>query len=151
MTNKLISITLTCAVLASVFFAGSGKATAVAPVVEPGPPSSEQMLQGPLDDIDGIIQEAIADKYMAGSVVLAARNGTIVKEDAYGDAARYLDDEFTEMENPVDMQTDTIFDLASITKVFTATAAMQLYEQGAFNLDDSVAAYISGICTKWKV
>src|SRR5699024_12833802 len=79
---------------------------------------------------------------MTVSVILAAKYGTIVKEDAYGYAASYLDDDFTEMENPVEMQTDTIFDLASITKVFTSTAAMQLYEQGNFNLDDPVADYI---------
>ncbi|ALX49971.1 serine hydrolase domain-containing protein [Lentibacillus amyloliquefaciens] len=142
MKNKFISLTLACALLVSVFVAGGGKAAATAPIVQPGPADSVQMLQQPLDEIDSVIQQGIADKYMAGSVVLAARSGTIVKEDAYGYAARYLDDDFTEMENPVEMQTDTIFDLASITKVFTATAAMHLYEQGEFNLDDPVADYI---------
>ncbi|GGJ98820.1 hypothetical protein GCM10007063_21370 [Lentibacillus kapialis] len=142
MKNRLISVTLACAVVASVLFAGNGKALAAAPIVEPGSPNSVQMLQQPLDDIDGIIQQGIDDQYMAGSVFLAARNGTIVKKDAYGYAARYLDDDFTEMENPVVMQTDTIFDLASITKVFTAAAAMQLYEQDKLELDDPVADYI---------
>ncbi|HLR63448.1 MAG TPA: serine hydrolase domain-containing protein [Lentibacillus sp.] len=142
MKSKFVSLTLAGVVLVSVFAASSGKAMAAAPIVEPGPPGSVQMLQEPLDEIDGVIQQGITDRYMAGSVVLAAKSGTIVKEDAYGYAARYLDDDFTEMENPVEMQTDTIFDLASITKVFTATAAMQLYEQGEFNLDDPVADYI---------
>ncbi|WP_010531671.1 serine hydrolase domain-containing protein [Lentibacillus jeotgali] len=142
MKNKFIPTTLACVLLVSLFVAGSGKAAASAPIVQPGPADSVQMLQAPLDEIDDVMQQGINDKYMAGSVFLAARNGTIVKEDAYGYAARYLDNDFTEMENPVDMQTDTIFDLASITKVFTATAAMQLYEQGAFNLDDPVAEYI---------
>src|SRR5699024_11694404 len=142
MKSKFVSLTLAGVVLVSVFVASSGKAMAAAPMVEPGPPGSVQMLKKQLDEIDGMIQQVIAVKYMAGSVVLAAKSGTIVKEDAYGYAARYLDDDFTEMENPVEMQTDTIFDLASITKVFTATAAMQLYEQGEFNLDAPVADYI---------
>ncbi|TFJ92470.1 serine hydrolase domain-containing protein [Lentibacillus salicampi] len=142
MKNRFMSVTLAGTVLALVFFAGTGKTAAASPIIETGAPDSVQMLQAPLDDIDGVIQQGVADKYMAGSVVLTARNGTIVKEDAYGYAARYLDDDFTEMDNPVDMQTDTIFDLASITKVFTATSAMQLYEQGAFSLDDPVADYI---------
>ncbi|WP_449355256.1 serine hydrolase domain-containing protein [Virgibacillus natechei] len=142
MKTRLMSVMLASVVVASLFFAGSGKNVTAAPIVESGPASSVQMLQQPLDEIDGVIQQGIANKYMSGSAFLAARSGTIVKEDAYGYAARYLDDDFTEMENPVAMQTDTIFDVASITKVFTATAAMQLYEQGEFNLDDLVADYI---------
>ncbi|UJL45937.1 beta-lactamase family protein [Virgibacillus sp. NKC19-16] len=142
MKYRLISVTLTCLLFASLFQAGAGKAGAATPLVQPGPASSVQMLQQPLDEIDGVIEQGITDRYMPGAVTLVARSGTIVKEDAYGYAARYLDDDFTEMENPVEMQTDTIFDLASITKVFTATAAMHLYEQGAFNLDDPVAEYI---------
>ncbi|WP_449355059.1 serine hydrolase domain-containing protein [Virgibacillus natechei] len=142
MKYRLISVTLTCILFASLFQTDVGRAEAASPVVQPGPASSVQMLQQPLDEIDGVIQQGITDRFMPGAVVLTARSGTIVKEDAYGYAARYLDDNFTEMENPVEMQTDTIIDLASITKVFTATAAMHLYEQGAFNLDDSVAEYI---------
>lgn len=142
MKYRLISVTLTCILFASLFQTDVGRAEAASPVVQPGPASSVQMLQQPLDEIDGVIQQGITDRFMPGAVVLTARSGTIVKEDAYGYAARYLDDDFTEMENPVEMQTDTIFDLASITKVFTATAAMHLYEQGAFNLDDPVAEYI---------
>ncbi|MFX1512074.1 MAG: serine hydrolase domain-containing protein [Promethearchaeota archaeon] len=37
---------------------------------------------------------------------------------------------------------DTIFMIASITKTFTATAILQLYEQGFFNLDDDVNNYL---------
>ncbi|WP_100012743.1 serine hydrolase domain-containing protein [Lentibacillus sediminis] len=143
MKNRFISVTLACVLSASMFVSGSEKAIAAGdPVVEPGPPGNVEMLQQPLDEIDGVMQQGIADGYMAGSVFLTARAGTIVKQDAYGYAARYVDADYTEMENPVEMQTDTIFDLASITKVFTATAAMQLYEQGEFNLDDPVADYI---------
>src|SRR5699024_11761412 len=88
MKSKFVSLTLAGVVLVSVFAASSGKAMAAAPMVEPGPPGSVQMLQEPLDEIDGVIQQGITDRYMAGSVVLAAKSGTIVKEDAYGYAAR---------------------------------------------------------------
>lgn len=79
---------------------------------------------------------------MPGAVVLVARSGSIAKHDAYGFSARYTDDKFTEMDNPVEMKKDTIFDIASISKLFTTTAAMQLYEQGMFELDDPVGKYI---------
>ncbi|WP_339230871.1 serine hydrolase domain-containing protein [Oceanobacillus sp. FSL K6-2867] len=101
-----------------------------------------QMLQQPLDDLDDEIEEALADKVMPGAVVLIARDGEIVKHQAYGYAARYTDDQFTEMDNPVHMQEETIFDVASISKLFTATAIMQLWDQGEFELDDPVYWYI---------
>jgi CubicO group peptidase (beta-lactamase class C family) len=40
------------------------------------------------------------------------------------------------------MTCDTIFDLASLTKLFTATRVMQLIEQGHFGLDDPVADFV---------
>ncbi|QDI93143.1 serine hydrolase [Salicibibacter halophilus] len=110
--------------------------------LKPGSPGSAGMVEQELNDIDDLIQQGIDDRVTPGAVVLTAKNGMIAKEDAYGEVARYLDDDFTEMNNPVDMQTDTIFDVASITKVFTAISAMQLYENGEFDLDDQVANYI---------
>ncbi|GGJ60244.1 serine hydrolase domain-containing protein [Virgibacillus salexigens] len=105
-------------------------------------PNQVQMLEEPLADIDQAIEEAISEQVMPGAVVLVAKNGKIVKHNAYGYAARYTDADFTEMENPVMMQEDTIFDMASISKLFTATAVMQLWDQGIFELDDPVAEYI---------
>jgi CubicO group peptidase (beta-lactamase class C family) len=79
---------------------------------------------------------------MPGAVAFVARGGKIVKQTAYGYSAKYVDGSFTEMEHPIPMQENTIFDLASISKIFTSTAAMILYEQGLFQLDDPVAKYI---------
>jgi CubicO group peptidase (beta-lactamase class C family) len=100
------------------------------------------MVEAPLQQIDQIMNQAISNKVMPGAVVLVARGGTIVKQTAYGYAAKYLDGNFTKMEHPIQMQENTIFDLASISKLFTATAAMMLYEKGLFQLDDPVAKYI---------
>src|SRR5699024_11627109 len=102
-------------------------------------PSEVKMLAQPLDDMDPLLEEAMEDHVMPGAVVLIAKDGKVVKHDAYGYAARYTDGDFTEMDDPVEMSEDTIFDLASISKLFTATAVMQLEDQGAFELDDPVA------------
>jgi CubicO group peptidase (beta-lactamase class C family) len=114
----------------------------VTSVLHPGSARGAGMVEAPLQKIDGIINQAITDHVMPGAVVLVARGGTIVKEEAYGYSARYSDGSFTEMENPIMMQKDTIFDLASISKLFTSTAVMMLYEKGLFGLDDPVARYI---------
>ncbi|MBA4493386.1 serine hydrolase [Paenactinomyces guangxiensis] len=112
------------------------------PILHPGTPRSAGMDRGPLKAIDPFIEESIQNKMMPGAVVFIARRGAIVKHQAYGYSARYQDDEFTPMDKPVPMKKDTIFDLASISKIFTSTAAMKLYEQGKFQLDDPVAKYI---------
>jgi CubicO group peptidase (beta-lactamase class C family) len=104
----------------------------------------------PLQAIDPFIEQAIADKMMPGAVVLIARNGVIVKEQAYGYAARYADANFTPLDQPIAMKTDTIFDLASVSKLFTTTAVMQLYDQGKIELDRPVAAYIPEFATNGK-
>jgi CubicO group peptidase (beta-lactamase class C family) len=46
------------------------------------------------------------------------------------------------MEQNKEATTDTIYLVASITKPFVATALMQLYEQGLFDLDDDVNDYL---------
>jgi CubicO group peptidase (beta-lactamase class C family) len=112
------------------------------PVLHPGTPSSAGMDPEPLKSLDTYIEQAIQNRVMPGAVVLVARRGAIVKHQAYGYAARYADDQFTPLPDPVPMRKDTIFDLASITKIFTATAVMKLYEQGKIGLDDPVARYI---------
>lgn len=107
-----------------------------------GKPSDAGMSGEPLDEMDQVIQSAIGQNLIPGAVVLVARRGVIVKETAYGLAAKYRDDEFTLKTEPIQMQTDTIFDLASISKLFTSTAVMQLVEQGRLQLDEPVCAFL---------
>ncbi|GIN84674.1 serine hydrolase [Heyndrickxia sporothermodurans] len=112
------------------------------PVLYKGTPKEAGMDTSSLKEIDQVIQNAINQKVMPGAVTYVARKGVIVKQEAYGYAYRYTDDQFTEVDNPILMKKDTIFDIASISKIFTSIAAMQLYEKGKFKLDDPVAKYI---------
>jgi CubicO group peptidase (beta-lactamase class C family) len=112
------------------------------PVLHHGSAKGAGMIQSTLDQIDPLMEEMIKERAMPGAVALVARSGHIVKHSAYGDAYRYLDNQFTETDSPISMKEDTIFDLASISKIFTTTAAMILYEQGLFDLDDRVAEHI---------
>lgn len=111
-------------------------------VLHNGTPKEAGMVSVPLKEIDQMINDAIDQKVMPGAVAYVARKGVIVKQQAYGYAYRYKDDRFTEAENPILMTKDTIFDIASISKIFTSIAAMQLYEKGKFKLDDPVYKYI---------
>lgn len=114
----------------------------MSPVLHPGSVKGAGMIQAPLDRFDQAVESALAAKSMPGAVAFVARNGHIAKHDAYGFASLYADGAGTLVDNPVEMKKDTIFDLASISKIFTTTAAMKLYEDGYFQLDDPVAMHL---------
>ncbi len=85
--------------------------------------------------IDRTIDDAIAQQKLPGAVLIVGHQGKIVYEKAYGRRAI--------VPKPEAMTADTIFDLASLTKVVaTTTALMQLFEQGKFRLNDKVTDYI---------
>jgi uncharacterized protein YbbC (DUF1343 family)/CubicO group peptidase (beta-lactamase class C family) len=86
-------------------------------------------------DADAVIQQAIHDRQVPGAVLIVGHNGHVIYRKAYGWRA-------LEPHREV-MTWDTIFDLASLTKVIvTTTAVMQLVEQGKIRLNDPVAKYL---------
>jgi uncharacterized protein YbbC (DUF1343 family)/CubicO group peptidase (beta-lactamase class C family) len=88
-----------------------------------------------LAQMDSIIQAEIAQKHLPGAVVLVSRRGHVVWRKAYGARAVEPTREA--------MSPDTIFDLASLTKVVaTATSIMILVERGKVRLGDPVSLYI---------
>ncbi|MGA3224843.1 MAG: sodium/solute symporter [Acidobacteriaceae bacterium] len=93
--------------------------------------------------IDRIVEGGIAAKKFPGAVVIAGHNGKIIFHKAYGNSSL--------IPAPEPMTEDTIFDLASLTKVLaTAPAIMQLYEQGRFQLNDPVAQYLPQFAANGK-
>ncbi len=93
-----------------------------------GPPSR-------LGVLDAIVQDAIRDGQVPGAVLLVWHNGQVVYRKAFGDRS------LEPRREP--MTVDTIFDLASLTKVVaTTTAVMQLLERGKVRLNDPVEKYI---------
>jgi len=122
----------------------------VSSVLHPSSARGAGMAAGPLQQIDQILNQSISEKVMPGAVAFVARGGKIVKHTAYGNSAQYTDGKFTEMEHPIPMQEDTIFDLASISKIFTSTAVMVLFEKGLFELDDPVVKYIPEFAANGK-
>ncbi|WP_100444765.1 serine hydrolase domain-containing protein [Glycomyces xiaoerkulensis] len=84
-----------------------------------------------------------------GFVVLASRNGVIAEHRAVGHRLRYesWDEESgTAVELPEDrwepMSEDTIFDLASVSKLFTATVAGRLHELGRIDFEATVVDHL---------
>jgi uncharacterized protein YbbC (DUF1343 family)/CubicO group peptidase (beta-lactamase class C family) len=81
-----------------------------------------------------VVEKAIAEGKTPGAVVLIGHNGRVVYQRAFGERA------VVPVRLP--MRLDTLFDLASLTKVIATTpAVMQLLEQGKLRLEDPVATY----------
>jgi SSS family transporter len=94
--------------------------------------------------VSTLLNDSIAAHKLPGAVVMVGHGGHIVFKQAYG--ARKLAGEPGLDGNPSPaepMTEDTIFDMASLTKCLsTATAVMQLYEQGKLQFDDPIQKYL---------
>lgn len=85
--------------------------------------------------IDTLVNKNISDNKIPGAVVLIGRRGKIIYQKAFGNSSLVPEIK--------PMKTETIFDLASITKpVATATSIMILVERGIISLEDEVRKYI---------
>ena len=85
--------------------------------------------------IAALVEAAIARHELPGAVVLVGRGDAVVYREAFGQrAVRPV---------PEPMTGDTIFDLASLTKVVaTTTSVMKLVEEGRIRLNDPVAQFV---------
>ncbi|MFZ1139617.1 MAG: serine hydrolase [Candidatus Sulfotelmatobacter sp.] len=88
-----------------------------------------------LSGVDSVIEHSVADGNIPGAVLVVGHDGAVIYRKAYGN--RVLEP----TREP--MTLDTVFDLASLTKVIaTTTAMMQLFEQGKVRMNDPVAKYL---------
>jgi uncharacterized protein YbbC (DUF1343 family)/CubicO group peptidase (beta-lactamase class C family) len=86
-------------------------------------------------DLDAAINQAIRDDKIPGAVLLVGHNGQVVYRKAYGFRA------LLPVKEP--MTADTIFDIASLTKIVATTSGMmKLFEEGRVRIDEPVTAYL---------
>jgi CubicO group peptidase (beta-lactamase class C family) len=94
-----------------------------------------------LDDLKGVetffdqfFREKMAERHVPGAVFVLVKDGRVTFTKGYGVADR-------ERQLPVDPD-KTAFRVASVSKLFTATAVMQQYERGRLKLDEDVNHYL---------
>ncbi|MCX5555193.1 serine hydrolase [Streptomyces sp. NBC_00038] len=100
-------------------------------------------------DAEAFLGPSPKHPWYAGAVLLAGRGGTVALHQPIGMAVRYAAyDEKTDtgVEFPADQQIaaaeDTVYDLASVSKLFTSILAVQQIERGALALETTVASYL---------
>ncbi len=86
-----------------------------------------------LQRITDVTQQYVDDGKLAGVITMVARNGKIVHFEAVGNRGA---------EDASPLRKDDLFRIYSMTKPITAAAAMQLYEQGRFHLNDPVSKFV---------
>jgi CubicO group peptidase (beta-lactamase class C family) len=94
--------------------------------------------------VSKLMDEAIAAHRLPGAVVVIGHGGKVVFHQAYGSRKLAGEPGLDGSPAPAEPMTeDTIFDMASLTKsLATATAVMQVYEQGKVQFDDPVQKYL---------
>ncbi|KAB1981178.1 serine hydrolase domain-containing protein [Streptomyces triticiradicis] len=128
--------------------AGHGRRT-----LRHGTPREAGLLAGHLRqlvvDAEAFLGPSPRHPWYAGAVLLAGRGGTVALHQPIGMAVRYAAyDEKTDtgVEFPADRQIpaadDTVYDLASVSKLFTSILAVQQLERGPLELEAPVASYL---------
>ncbi len=120
----------------------AGTLRAAEPVLREASAESVGVSPGRLQSALSRVQESIDADVMAGAVILVARHGSIVAQDAYG---------WADVENRIRFAPDTICEMASVTKPVTATAVLMLVQEGKLGLDQPVEKYIPAFRTQQLV
>ena len=130
-----------------------GHADGLGTTLRRGSPERAGLIAGHLRQLVADAEKFLAPSpkhpWYAGAVLLAGRGGTVALHQPIGKAVRYsaYDDKTdTGVEFPADQQIaaaeDTVYDLASVSKLFTSLIAVQEIERGKLELEATVASYI---------
>lgn len=96
-------------------------------------PETVGMSSERLSRIDTFLNDCVKKEYIPGAVAFIARKGKIVYYKSFG---------YDDIEKKIPLKKDQIFRIASQTKAITSIAALMLYEEGKYNLDDPVSKFI---------
>lgn len=93
------------------------------------------------DRVDAIIAQVMSRMHVPGMAVVVVHDGAVVKQTAYGVASLELGTPVTDA---------TRFQIASATKVLTATLVMQLVQEGVLSLEAPVHQYLPDAPPAWE-
>ncbi|MFX0102370.1 MAG: serine hydrolase domain-containing protein [Candidatus Hodarchaeota archaeon] len=86
-----------------------------------------------IEDLDRIVEDSFKNSHLPGLAVGVLKDGDLVYSKGFGKA---------DIKNNVPVTADTLFRMASVTKLFTAVGLMQHWEGKKFDLDDPVNQYL---------
>jgi CubicO group peptidase (beta-lactamase class C family) len=93
------------------------------------------------DEVDRIVTERLRERNIPGAAVAVIKNGKAVKIKGYGLASVEFD---------VPVNTETVFEIGSVSKQMTAAAIMLLVEEGKVLLDAPISTYLPNTPDSWR-
>jgi uncharacterized protein YbbC (DUF1343 family)/CubicO group peptidase (beta-lactamase class C family) len=100
-----------------------------------GKPAATAVSESDFASVDALVRQDVTNESITGAVLLVGHNGKVVHQKAFGLRAV--------SPRPEPMTLDTVFDLASLTKVVaTAPSVMRLIELGQVRLNDPVSHFL---------
>ncbi len=91
--------------------------------------------------VDTYVRDEMIKRHIPGAALAVIWHGRIQKRAFYGDA---------NLEFSVPVTSNTVFNVASITKEFTSVAVMILVEAGKIKLDDHIGTYLNELPSSWQ-
>ena len=93
------------------------------------------------DEIDRYVRTQMDEQHIPGLSMAVLRHGKALRSQGYG---------FADLDRKIAVTRDTVFQLQSITKSFTATAVMMLVEDNKLAPDEKITKYLEGTPSAWK-
>lgn len=93
------------------------------------------------DKVDEFVKAQMEQRKVPGLVLAIVKDGKPIKHEAYGIA---------NMELNVPVRKDTVFEIGSVTKQFTAALVLLLVEDGKLSLDDTITRFFDNAPAAWK-
>lgn len=93
------------------------------------------------DKVDDYVKAEIQRRNIPGLSLAVVRNGKVIKAKGYGHA---------NLEWKISATPQTVYEIGSLTKQFTAAAVMMLAEEGKLSLDDAISKHLSNTPEAWK-
>lgn len=93
------------------------------------------------DPADDYVRQQMEKQHIPGLALAVVKNGELEKASGYG---------LANVELNVPVRTDTVFQMQSITKTFTASAIMLLVEEGKLSVEDNITKYLPGLPDTWN-
>lgn len=92
------------------------------------------------DEVDALMRREMASRHVMGAVLAVVKDGKVVKRGCYGHA---------NVELGVKVRFDSVFEIGSVSKQFTATLLMMLVEEGKLRLDQPIDELLPGAPPSW--
>jgi hypothetical protein len=93
------------------------------------------------DSVDDYIRDQMNLRHIRGLVLLVLKDGRVIKQQSYG---------LANVELGVPTSKDSVFPLASVTKIFTSTAVYLLVQEHKIRLDNRVTQLLPGLPKSWN-